>query len=261
MNNSFFTTRKPDFMIIGQGKCGTTSLFNYIRKYAKNFVSPKQKEIYFFSDLYDNGLNYYERFFPFKIKPQDVTGEATPQYLFHPLSAKRIAETYPNIKLIVMLRNPIDRAYSHYNFINNSNKTVGFDYLSFEEAIKTEDKRLAGELEKVLNTGKYTYKYKYYSYLTQGIYYKQLINWFNHFPREQFLILKSEDFFVNPNMVLKRVFNFLNLNFKNNTEYIYRVYNQTDYEKINPRTREFLKEYFFEYNKKLSQLVGINFNI
>lgn len=106
----------PNFLIIGAQKSGTTSLFNYINENANNFIPPKSKELYFFSERYSKGMPWYRAHFPFKIKESYLTGEATPDYLYYHKSAKRVYENYPNIKFIILLRNPVDRAYSQYNF-------------------------------------------------------------------------------------------------------------------------------------------------
>jgi len=124
--------------------------------------------------------------------------------------------------LIVLLRNPIDRAYSHYwREIKKGRET-----LSFEEAIKIEKSRLKKEIEKILENGHYvSFNFIHYSYLTRGIYVEQLKRWFKYFPKHQFLILCSEEFYSNPEEKYKEVLNFLKLpSFKlKNTLYILKA--------------------------------------
>ena len=100
----------PDFIIIGAQMCGTTSLYDYLAKHP-NVLLSYVKEIHFFDHSYNKGLLWYRSFFPLRIiKGKRMTGEASPYYIFHSHSAKRIAKTLPSVKLIVMLRNPVDRS-------------------------------------------------------------------------------------------------------------------------------------------------------
>lgn len=101
------------FLIIGAQKCGTSSLFYYLLQHPE-LALPEKKEIHFFDAKHQNGIGWYEDHFSHKKKADKQTGEATPYYLFHPLVPQRIAIHYPQIKLIVLLRSPIDRAYSHF---------------------------------------------------------------------------------------------------------------------------------------------------
>jgi len=122
---------KPSFLIIGTQKGGTTSLFHYLQKHP-NVLSPEKKEIQYFSWNYRRGLLWYRSFFP-KKKNNKIAGEASPDYLFHPYAAKRAYEYNPNFKIIVLLREPIDRALSQYHHEINKNKH--FKYQDFQDAI------------------------------------------------------------------------------------------------------------------------------
>ena len=135
-----------------------------------------------------------------------ITGEATPYYLFHPHVPERIFSIIPGIKLIVLLRNPIDRAYSHYyHQVTHKRET-----LSFEEAIKKEYDRLNGEDEKMMKNKDYlSYNHAHFSYLSRGIYVDQLKRWFSIFPKNQILVLKSEDFFEDTSRIYNEVLSFL----------------------------------------------------
>jgi hypothetical protein len=112
----------PDFIIIGAMKSGTTSLYNYLVQHP-NVLKGAKKEIHFFDWQYEKGLPYYRSQFPtqpYKIfmrsfrKYEFICGEASPYYFFHPHVARRVAQDLPHVKLIAILRNPVDRAYSHY---------------------------------------------------------------------------------------------------------------------------------------------------
>jgi len=131
----------PDFIIIGVQRGGTTSLYKYMTKHPK-IIPALKKEIHFFDNKFGKGLSWYESQFmqnPFfcllkrKRKSEDtITGEASPYYIYHPHVPKRISKILPNVKLIAILRNPIERAFSHYNH----EVRLGAEKLSFEDALK-----------------------------------------------------------------------------------------------------------------------------
>jgi len=252
----------PDFIIVGAQKSGTTSLYNYLKQHP-NVFSTSKKEIEFFDWGFWRGEYWYRSYFPsiflkFFMKKlcnkEFVTGEASPDYIFHPFAAQRIYEMLPKIKVILLLRNPIDRAYSHYHHRLRD----GTETMSFEEAIKKEKVRLRGELQKILKNENYrSFNYKNYSYLTRGIYMNQLKPWMKFFNREQILILKSEDFFQNPRGVFNKATGFLNL-----PEWDlegYRKFTHGKYKPMDARLRKKLVEYFKPHNKKLYKYLSCDF--
>lgn len=254
----------PDFIIIGAQRCGTTSLYNYLTKHP-HVVSSYKKEVHFFDVNFKNGIGWYRaHFFPSfsykyyvkQISKQDiVTGEASPYYIFHPHAPKRILETVPRAKLIALLRNPVDRAYSHYRH----EVKLGVETLSFKDAIEKEEERLRGEMEKMLeDENYYSFNHQHYSYLSRGIYVDQLKTWMNLFPKEQILILKSEDFFNDPPAIFKQVLEFLNLPSWELKEY--RKYNVGWLaEKMDATIRKRLIDYFEPHNQRLHEYLGVNF--
>lgn len=252
----------PNFIIIGAQKAGTTSLYKYLIQHP--FVkSPITKELHFFDTNFGRGLNWYRSQFPLLFNLPNtsnhhnfITGEASPAYIFHPYSAKRIAATIPNVKLILLLRNPVDRAYSQYNM----QKARGRETLSFAEAIEKEEERLKGELEKILEheyTTYYSYNYFAYSYLSRGIYINQIKDWVNLFPKEQLLILKSEDLFSNTNTVFEQVVNFLNLPQFELPDF--KKYNAISYVELDGNIRKDLINYFHPHNEALYEYLGRDF--
>ncbi len=133
-------------------------------------------------------------------------GEATPYYLFHPAAARRAASVVPDAKLIVLLRNPVDRAYSGWQL----QTAIGTETLSFADALKREPERLAGEDSRLVSDPSYSsFSHRHHSYVARGMYAEQLERWFEHFHREQFLILSSEDFFADPDHTVQTVSKFL----------------------------------------------------
>ena len=163
-------------------------------------------------------------------------------------------EILPDVKLIVILRDPVDRAYSHYHHSLRHNHET----LSFEKAIKLEEERLAGERERPIEDPYVISHYRAHSYLTRGMYADQLENWFRHYNRKQFLILTTDDFRKNPQQTLDQIFDFLGVssfqtkNLKNR--------NVGSYKEMNKGTRKFLIEYFKPHNERLSKLLQRNFD-
>ena len=253
----------PDFLIIGAARSGTTSLYQYLTQHPL-VIPGVGKEVYFFDKKFDKGINWYKSFFPTKIsksrlesklKRNCITGEATPRYLYHPHTPKRVFDLIPNVKLIVLLRNPIDRAYSHYQMISG----FGQEELSFEEAIEQEEKRITDDMKKMeKNENFYSIYFYRKSYLTRGIYVNQLKRWFEYFPREQFLILKSEDFYSKTPEVYQQVLDFLGLSKSELNSF--KVHRMGKHSAISTETRKKLADHFRPYNEQLYQLLGKNFD-
>jgi hypothetical protein len=237
----------PDFVIIGAMKCGTTTLYKNLVKHP-DIISAQRKELHFFDkdDEYNMGIDSYKSNFPllvkkkFRSKPHLITGEATPRYLFIPEVPERVFHAMPDVKLIVLLRNPVDRAYSHYHHF----KRRGLETLSFEEAINKEEN---GVMEPHINR----------NYLARGMYADQLQRWMNYFPREQFLIMDSGDYYQNPVKGINQVCRFLKLSEWNDA---YTKEPGQPYPKMEDNTREWLIQYFKPHNEKLVALLGMQFN-
>jgi hypothetical protein len=252
----------PDFIIIGAQRCGTTSLYNYVADHP-DVASAFMKETHFFDLHFAKGLGWYRAHFPSAVHRQTVqllrhrrlfVGEATPYYLFYPHAARRVRAVVPNAKLIVLLRNPIDRAYSHYHH----EVSMGFETASFEEAIAREEAVLPEETAKVLaNEGYRSFAHFHYSYVARGLYADQLESWVKLFGRDQLLIIKSEDFYANPSMVLGQVLQFLGLPAW--TSDTFRKYNLAHYANMEPVTRERLAAFFRLPNQKLHEFLGVDF--
>jgi hypothetical protein len=240
----------PTFLIIGAQKAGTTSLYRYLAKHPDikpNFVV---KELSFFDEYYDRGIPWYKSHFPFKRKNKHYF-EGTTHYLFNPLAPKRIKDVLPNVKIIALLRNPIDRAYSSYKH----QVRAGRETLSFEEAIESEKKRLKGEKERLSNESSYfSYNYNHFSYLERGKYNEQIQNWLEYFPKEQMFILSSDEFFKNTESSLNKIYNFLEI--KPSQVNIKKQYNTGGYKDSMPKeTREKLSIFFEPYNIELKKLL------
>lgn len=242
----------PDFLIIGAQRCGTTSLYSYLISHP-NVTPAKQKEVHFFDTNFAQGLEWYASHFDDR-NDETITGEASPYYVFHPLAPWRIAHLIPDVKLFLLLRNPVARAYSHYWH----EARIGAESLPFEEAVQKESERLAGEAERIVSGDNYySFNHHHYSYLSRGIYVDQIQLWMELFRREQILIIKSDDFFMNPPSVLKEIFTFLKIP---DVEIgSYPKHNFTNYPPMAPETRTHLAAYFKVHNQRLSEYLNMDF--
>ena len=254
-----FLRALPGFIIIGSGRGGTTGLY-YTLATHPNIMRALLKEPSFFSSRYFNCSFSYKSIFPIlflkKIFNQKgITGEASVDYLYYPHAPKRIAQMIPAVKIIAMLRNPINRAYSHWSL----NLRKGDENLSFEDAIEKEEERIAGEMKRMITDERYySWRFRRYAYKERGKYADQIVAWFETFPKEQILIIKSEDYFNNSSKVLKTILDFLSLSpyeFKG----VRKVF-PGRYEPMYTNTRKYLIDYFKPHNEKLYKLLGISFD-
>jgi Sulfotransferase domain len=239
----------PDFLIIGAPKCGTTSLY-YLLTEHPHIVPAAAKELHFFNSHFDLGIQWYRRCFPrptHKGGQSTITGEATPSYLPDLLAPARVAEVVPRARLIVLLRNPVDRAYSHYQM----GRRKGWEKTAtFEEAVVAEHAvRPLGE-RVTLDDDSW--------YLSGGIYVDQLARWSSFFRDEQMLVIRSEDFSWRPEQTLKRVFGFLELpDWEPQAGALHTKLHRGGYEQeMQPATRRRLEEYFEPHNRRLYTFLG-----
>ena len=240
----------PDFIIAGASKSGTSSIYYYLSRHPQVLLSHK-KEIDFYQQNYQRGIDWYLAHFPTITDRADfLTGEASPNYLRFPQVAQRIKATFPQTKIIILLRNPADRAISwHYHKLN-----TGLTKDDLATAIATEVDRLATVSEvEITNTGFYDP-----DNIISSLYIYKIKPWIELLGREQFLILKSEAFYLNPLEVMKQVFKFLGL--PNSTLEHYPKVNAGSYNQVDPSLRKTLSEYFAPYNRQLEEYLNMEFN-
>jgi hypothetical protein len=240
----------PDFLIIGAQKAGTTALYAYLRRHP-DITGPSWKEVSFFDRHYARGEAWYRGNFPNALRARGLVGEASPSYLFHPLAPERVAALVPAARLIVLVRNPVDRAFSHYQH----EVALGREPLSFEDALAAEDDRLRGEEERMLADPAYfSHAWWNYTYRARGGYAEQLERWLGLFPREQLLVVPSEDLLGEPEKTHALLLEFLGAP-AHRLETYPRVFERR-YEPMRPETRERLTADFAEPNRRLYELVG-----
>jgi hypothetical protein len=222
--------KKPNLIILGAQKCGSTSLAYYLGQHPDIYLLPQEGH-FFSKNSWENNIDNYLNLF--SNRQERYIGEKTPHYFHHPSACKRIKKFCNNdVKFIVILRNPVDRAYSAYYWWSGKGK---IDYKNFEECINAKITRMG-----IKGIGKYI---------------SHLKKWYKLYPKECILCLKTEDLDNNPQQVLNKVCDFLSLPYFI-PKYMGRKKVQK-YKPMNIRIRKILEEYYKPYNEKLYQEIGI----
>jgi Sulfotransferase domain len=211
---------QPAFLIVGAQRSGTTSMFKNLRQHPAVVAPPLQKGIHYFDKNYARGPAWYRGHFPLKLTAARlrrtagagadavITGESSPYYMFHPLAAGRIDQDLPGVRLIVLLRDPVERAISAYTH----EKARGFETESFERALELEPERIAGERERMIADAQYdSFHLQHNAYLTRGQYIEQLQRLEQLFGRDRIHVVDSHDFFERPAPTYGTVLEFLGL--------------------------------------------------
>jgi hypothetical protein len=239
----------PTALIIGAQKAGTTALYAWLRRHPA-VVGPAWKEVNYFDRRYTKGERWYRGNFPIA-RGATVVLEATPGYLFHPLAPQRVRQLLPQARLVALVRDPIARAYSHYQH----EVALGREPLSFEDALDAEDGRMEGELERMLADPAYfSYAWWNYTYLARGRYAEQLERWLAVFPEEQLLVVPTDELTERPAETYAAVLEHVGAPAHELGEYP-RVFGRS-YGNMSRGTRERLAHYFAEPNRRLYELLG-----
>ncbi|WOJ95050.1 sulfotransferase [Congregibacter variabilis] len=258
----------PQSIIIGTQKAGTSSLYSYLEQHpqlaasqhpSKSWVS--EKEVHYFSggsqpgdDYYSKGLNWYRSHFPLRkqLGSHVQAFEATPLYLFHPLAANRIRSILPDVKLLVLLRDPVERSISSYFHQVREQR----EFLPILEAFQEEGVRLS---QSIMESDYNSFDFLYHSYLARSRYREQLDRYFALFPREQIQIHCSEDFFANPETVLRSIFEFLGVDPDFRVPNLEAMNVGSNRGKVDVEVYNYLADYFRPHNKALFELTGREF--
>lgn len=254
----------PDFLIIGTKRGGTTSLWNYLIQHPLVMpmfpASRGLKSPWYYYVNYARGDRWYRSHFATEreldrvearhsVRP--VTGEACPYYMYYPPVPERVRARTPDVKIIVTLRDPVKRAYSHYW----ERVGEGVEDLSFEDALAAEPERLRGEREKMAaDPLYYSRAHDFYSYRDRGVYRPQLEQWFSVFPRERFLIMAAEDLYRDEQAAVDRVTEFLGL--PAHPLRAAQRHNHLPAPPMNERTKAELADFYRPHNKALFELLG-----
>lgn len=242
----------PDFLIVGAMKSGTSSLYTYLCQHP-SVRPPVRKELHYFTVGHRSGKTdaWYSANFPLRARLRGgaVTGEATPGYMFEPEAVRRMAALVPEAKLIVLLRDPVERAISQYFH----ERRMGREYLPIDEAMAAEEERLA-EAQRQGVDGLETWLHA--SYKRRGLYADQIETLYDAYPREQVLILGSRTLFATPAAALDEVLTFLGLQTAP-TGVRFEAKNESDNRTSVPESlRDELAEFFAPHNARLFDLIG-----
>ena len=215
----------------------------------------------FFNDNFHLGINWYKSFFPTiftrnKIKSKFgdcITFDVTTTYMEEESTANNVCQTKPNMKIIVILRNPVDRAYSQYHL----NVREKIEKRSFEDVIKENMNKLDKE-SRERHEIKPQFLAEKNNYLKKGLYAQQLRHWLKIFPRKNILIMSTEEFESNQQTIYNKIFEFLNISqFEiKNTEKM----EKGNYTSMESKTRNLLLDYFRSYNNELFKLIDKKFD-
>ena len=251
----------PGFLIVGAQRCGTTSMTRALSEHPAVFSAALRLEVHYFDSGYDRGLAWYRSHFPLRARAwlaaraagaAPVAFESSPYYMFHPLAAERIARDLPGVKLLVLLRDPVERAYSaHAHEVS-----VGYETEPFERALEIEAARLEGEAEKIMADPAYVSRsHQHHAYRTRGHYADQLDRLERTFGRERIHVVDSQAFFTDPAPIYDGVLEFLGLPDRGRPEFKRRNARP----RAAPMTstvRAALQEHYRSHDERLSRWLG-----
>ena len=243
----------PDFLIIGGMKCGTTSLYAWLAEHPS--VRRTRKEIRYFSQRtrYAYGENWYRAHFPEHEPGRTwITGEGSPAYLFVPDAPERAAKLVPHAKLIALLRDPVERARSHWSHqFRRGIESEDLDS-TMRRALRCET---AGGRSPNLDGTPPDPRDRQDSHLARGRYAEQLERWLTYYDRDSLLVLDSAELFERPVPTLNRVLDFLGLPPYPKLPELTVHGSRTDSATMRPETRELLRDYFEPFNRQLYRLL------
>jgi hypothetical protein len=249
----------PSFLILGASRAGTTSLFRALLTHPHIAPPPVNKGVRYFDLNYARGWNWYLGHFPLRWTAQAHTRGATPvafeasgYYLFHPFAAQRIAKDLPEAKLVAMLRDPVERAYSAWKH----ETARGYEWEPFERALELETERLRGEVERMRRDISYeSFCHRHHSYRSRGEYVDQLERFLTYVPREQLHVIQSEQFFADPQHVYRGLLDFLGL--ARHEPPTFDVHNARPSKPMPEGVRAELRRHFAPYDARLETLLGV----
>ena len=207
----------PGFLIVGAQRCGTTSMARVLSQHPAVANAAMHREVHYFDNAYDRGLAWYRSHFPLLTRARravaglnvaPVAFESSPYYMFHPLAAQRILRDLPGVKLLVLVRDPVERTYSaHAHEVAH-----GFETEPYERAMELEEGRLKGEAERIRADPAYnSHSHQHHSYRARGHYAEQLERLAELFGPERIHVVDSGDFFAHPRPSYEGVLDFLGL--------------------------------------------------
>lgn len=250
----------PTFLLLGAQKAGTTTLHHFLKQHPQMRLPAGKLEVHYFDRHFGRGVDWYLNHFPYEReliwrKPRPLVGEKTPYYLVHPLAPERARRLLPDAKMIVLLRDPVKRAISHY--FHSFRK--GYETLDMASAFAAEPERLAGEMDRLMLDPTYVSDaHRRFSYATRGLYREQIDRWLAEFPLDRFLFIRSEELLARPDRTFGEVCNFLGVREIALSDYPQR--NVGGYGGSDQAIVRTLRARFEEPNKRLADLLGPDFD-
>ncbi len=251
---------EPDFLIVGAQRAGTTSLYKTLVQHPAVLPAGLHKGVHYFDTDYQQGAAWYRSHFPLRLTAArsgrrhgttPITGEASPYYMFHPMVPGRIASDLPDARLVVLLRDPVERAYSAYTH----ERARGFETLPFEDAIAAEPDRLAGEEERLRADPSYVSPaHQHNAYLARGRYIEQLERLESAVGRDRLCVIDSDELFVDFQSVFPPVLEHLGLDPWMPDSFEQR--NARPRTKLEPEIRRRLEDHFAPYDERLAAWWG-----
>nr|WP_237417925.1 sulfotransferase domain-containing protein [Actinomadura rayongensis] len=244
--------------MVGTQRGGTTSLFRALAPHPSVVPPNFHKGVHYFDVNYPRGLGWYRGHFPLRPIAGRPDGAARPlafesagYYMHHPLAAERIAADLPGVKLIALLRDPVERAYSAHKH----ELARGFETEPFERALDLEPERLAGEVERIKADPAYvSHSHRHHSYIDRGQYAEQIERLYALFGRERVLVTFAEDFFSEPEAVYDRILDFLDLPRWRPPSF--ERHNARPGSPLPPHLLERLTEHYRPHDDRLAELIG-----
>ena len=249
----------PDFLIVGAQRAGTTSLYKYLAAHPDVGRVRLGKGVHYFDTNFDKSFAWYRAHFPLDgsrlplIEGVRSVGEGSPYYMFHPECPKRIDALLPGVKVIAILRDPIERAHSQW--VHETSR--GFETLAFAEALDAETERLRDTESLLVERGGTSFEHQHHSYVARGQYADQVQRLWDVFGRDRVLVIASPRMFSDPAAVYAETLEFLGL-----PDYTaeYEVHNAHSYSKIEPDIEARLVERFADSNQRLVTMLGDDFD-
>jgi hypothetical protein len=218
------------------------------------------KGVNYFDVNYARGFSWYQGHFPTAaslrrrgrdLAGEPVTFEASGYYMFHPCAAERMAHHLPEVRILAMLRDPVERAYSAWKH----ELARGYETESFERALDLEDDRLDGQVDRMLaDPGYQSFSHRHHAYVRRGHYAEQLLRLQEHFPRDRIHVIESESFFERPETTYGDVLDFLGL--PRVLPDRFDRWNGRPSAPMSAATRTRLREHFDSHDRSLAALLG-----
>lgn len=249
----------PSFLMVGASRAGTTSLYRALSAHPAVIRPTVNKGVRYFDLNAARNSAWYRGHFPLERTAhrrargwgEPMAFEASGYYVFHPFAVPRIANALPDVKLIAMFRDPVERAFSAWKH----ESARGFEWEPFERALELENERLHGEVERMARDPWYeSFCHRHHSHRSRGEYADQLERMWAHLPREQVHVLQSESFFAEPKKEFARVLDFLGL--PGFDPGAFDQHNARPSSPMAPSLRRRLEDHYAPFNERLERMLG-----